>query len=55
MERDLEEELRHHIEQHTNQNIRLGMSLKEARFAAREAFGGVEQAKEQSRGACAMA
>src|SRR5215510_13243792 len=51
MERELDEELRHHIEQQTDQNIRLGMSQAEARDAARKAFGGVEQAKERSRDA----
>src|SRR5499426_576123 len=50
-ERDLDEELRRHIEQQTEQNIRLGMNPEEARSAARKAFGGVEQAKERSRDA----
>jgi predicted permease len=49
MERELDEELRCHMEEQTEQNIRLGMSPKEARSAARKAFGGVEQAKELSR------
>src|SRR5215813_15039697 len=51
MDRELDEELRYHIERQTEQNIRLGMSPDEARFAARKAFGGVEQAKERSRDA----
>jgi putative ABC transport system permease protein len=51
IERELDEELRYHIEQQTEQNIRLGMSPDEARYAARRAFGGVEQAKERSRDA----
>jgi putative ABC transport system permease protein len=51
MERELDEELRYHIEQQTEQNIRLGMDSEEARRAARKAFGGVEQAKERSRDA----
>jgi predicted permease len=51
MERELDEELRHHIERQTEQNIRLGMNPEEARSAARKAFGGVEQAKERSRDA----
>src|SRR5262245_58971417 len=50
-ERELDEELRYHIERQTDQNIRLGMSPEEARYAARRAFGGVEQAKERSRDA----
>src|SRR5262245_30000753 len=48
-ERELDEELRFHIEQQIEQNIRLGMSPEEARAEARRAFGGVEQAKERSR------
>src|SRR4030095_10107527 len=51
MERELDEELRHHIEQQTEQNIRLGMNPAEARDAAHKSFGGVEQAKEWSRDA----
>src|SRR5215468_4938950 len=51
MERELDEELRYHIERQTEQNIRLGMNPEEARCAARKAFGGVEQAKERSRDA----
>src|SRR5262249_32548960 len=51
MERELDEELRYHIEQQTEQNIRLGMDTEEARHAARKTFGGVEQAKERSRDA----
>src|SRR5262245_25683491 len=50
-ESELDEELRYHIEQQTEQNIRLGMIPEEARHAARKAFGGVEQAKERSRDA----
>src|SRR5262245_60270475 len=51
MERELDEELRYHIEQQTEQNIRLGMNPEEARYTARKAVGGVEQAKERSRDA----
>ncbi len=51
VERESDEELHHHIEQQTEQNIRLGMNPDEARYAARKAFGGVEQAKERSRDA----
>src|SRR5262245_34534704 len=54
MERELDEELRLHIERQTAQNVRLGMDSKEARIAARRAFGGVEQAKERSRDARGM-
>ncbi len=51
VERDLDEELRHHIERQIEQNIRLGMNPEEARYAALNCFGGVEQAKERSRDA----
>jgi hypothetical protein len=51
MERELDEELRYHVEQQTEQNIRLGMNPEEARQAALKSFGGVEQAKEWSRDA----
>ena len=50
-ERELDEELRYHVERQTEQNIRLGMNLEEAQSAAQKAFGGVEQAKERSRDA----
>src|SRR5499426_4251826 len=51
MERELDEELRYHVERQTEQNIRLGINPEESRTTARKAFGGVEQAKEQSRDA----
>jgi hypothetical protein len=51
VERELEEELRYHLERQTEQNIRLGMTPQEARAAARRSFGGIEQAKELSRDA----
>jgi putative ABC transport system permease protein len=51
VEREMDTELRYHIERQTEQNIRLGMSPDEARQAALKSFGGVEQAKERSRDA----
>ena len=51
VEHELDEELLYHLEQQTEQNIRLGMNPEEARAAAQKAFGGVEQAKERSRDA----
>src|SRR5262245_57770276 len=54
VERELDEELRYHIEQQTEQNIRLGMNPEEARQAALKRFGGVEQSKERSRDARGM-
>ena len=50
-EHDLNEELRHHIEMKTRENIEAGMTPEEARYAALRAFGGVEQKKEQCRDA----
>jgi putative ABC transport system permease protein len=50
-ERELDEEVRHHIEQQIGQNVRLGMNREEAAQAALKSFGGVEQAKERSRDA----
>jgi len=44
-ERDLDEELRAHLELLTEENVRQGMPPAEARYAAVRAFGGVEQAK----------
>jgi predicted permease len=45
-ERELDAELRAHLELLTEENIRRGMSPAEARHAARREFGGIEQAKE---------
>ncbi len=50
-EQELADELQHHIDRQTEQNLRLGMNPEEARLAARSAFGGVEQAKDRSRDA----
>jgi predicted permease len=49
LERELEEEIRTHLELQTEENLRQGMSKDEARFAALRKFGGVEQMKEQYR------
>ncbi|HEX8686443.1 MAG TPA: ABC transporter permease, partial [Pyrinomonadaceae bacterium] len=49
MDRELEEELRYHLERQTEQNLRDGMTPGEARRAALRAFGGVEQARELCR------
>jgi hypothetical protein len=50
-ERELDEELRYHIEQQTEQNICLGMNPEEPYYAARKDFGGMDQAKERCRDA----
>ena len=50
-EREMERELRFHLEMETSKNIRRGMSEEEARRAALLSFGGVEQTKENLRDA----
>src|SRR5215472_16191012 len=49
LESDLEAEVNSHLEMLAEENIRAGMSPKEARRAARLEFGGVEQTKESYR------
>src|SRR5215813_12292337 len=49
LERELEEEIRTHLEMQIKDNLRQGMSLEDARRAARLKFGGVEQVKEAYR------
>jgi predicted permease len=51
LERGLNEELQHHIELKTQEYIEAGMSPEEARYAALQSFGGVEQKKEECRDA----
>ncbi|MGD2123023.1 MAG: ABC transporter permease [Gemmatimonadota bacterium] len=48
-ERELVEELNHHLELEIEKNVRAGMSLREARRKALLDFGGVERFKEQTR------
>src|SRR5215211_4535684 len=49
LERELDEELRFHLEKEVEQNLSRGMSPEEARLAALRSFGGVERVKEESR------
>jgi predicted permease len=49
MERDLEDEIRSHLDMQIEDNLRLGMSPEEARYEALRKFGGVEQIKESYR------
>jgi len=49
VDQDLEEEIRDHLEHKTADYIAQGLSPKEARYAARREFGGIEQAKENCR------
>ncbi|HEV2349091.1 MAG TPA: ABC transporter permease [Terriglobia bacterium] len=46
LERELNDELRAHVEMATEENIRRGLSRDEARIAALREFGGMEQTKE---------
>jgi putative ABC transport system permease protein len=48
-EADLDQEVQSHLEMLIEENIRVGMSPKEAQRAARIEFGGIEQVKEQVR------
>lgn len=48
-ERDLDDELRFHIEMRIEENRRAGMPVDEARLAAIRDFGGIESTKEQYR------
>lgn len=50
-DQDLDEEIRNHLEQKTEDYLAKGMSLESARYAARRDFGGIEQAKENCRDA----
>lgn len=49
VERELDEELRYHLERQIEENIAKGMTPEEARYAALRAMGGVEQRKEECR------
>src|ERR1044071_9329297 len=49
MERELDEELRFHLEREIEQNLARGLSPEEARLAALRSFGGIERVKEESR------
>src|SRR5262249_41369266 len=49
LERDLEDEIRSHLDMQIEDNLRLGMRPEEARYEAMRKFGGVEQVKESYR------
>jgi predicted permease len=49
LDQDLDEELRIHLEMLVEENVRRGMSVEAARYAARRSFGGLEQTKEAYR------
>ena len=48
-ELEMAEEMQHHLDSLTERKVAAGMSLTEARAAARQEFGGVEQLKELAR------
>ncbi len=48
-ENDLSEELRFHLQNEIEKNIKAGMTPGEARYTALRAFGGVDQVKEECR------
>jgi predicted permease len=49
IDRGLDEEIRFHIEQQTEKNVRAGMTLEDARRQALIKFGGIERTKEGTR------
>ncbi len=49
LERDLEDEIRSHLDMQIEDNLRLGMSPEAARYEALRKFGGVERVKESYR------
>jgi len=51
LERELDEELRYHLDRETERNLRDGLSPAEARYAAMRSFAGFEPAKEECRDA----
>ena len=48
-EADLDAEIRAHLEMEIEENIEAGMSPREARYAARRAFGSVTSSKQRTR------
>src|SRR5581483_10111795 len=50
-ERELDEELQFHLDKLVESHLAAGMSPAQARAAARKAFGGLEQSKEECRDA----
>jgi len=49
VERELDDELRFHLDEQIAENLAAGMSAEEARCAARRSVGGMEQIKEECR------
>jgi hypothetical protein len=55
LERELDEEVRFHLEMQIEDNLRAGMNPAEARYAAMRSFGGLEPMKEAYRERTAFA
>ena len=51
LDRELDEELRFHLKQQEDQNLRYGMNPDDARYSALKTFGPIERSKEESRDA----
>ena len=49
VEQELDEELRYHLDRQIEENLAVGMTATEARYAALRAMGGIEQHKEECR------
>ncbi len=49
LEREMAAEMQAHLDELAERNVAAGMAPEEARYAARRAFGGVEQIKEEAR------
>src|ERR1044072_2923233 len=49
LDRELDEELRYHLDREVELNVAAGMSPEEARLAALRGFGGLTRAKEECR------
>ena len=49
LDREMDEEMRSHIELRTQANIAAGMSPQQARYAALRSFGGMERVNDYSR------
>lgn len=51
LDRDLEDELAHHLARREQENRQAGMDAEEARYAARRQFGNDESEREEQRDA----
>ncbi len=51
LDRDMDEELRFHVERQIEDNILAGMNPEEARYAVLRSFGGLDHVKEECRDA----